>query len=275
MVENGSQTIRVAIHGAAGQMGRRLVALGSEDPQLTIAAALERSDYPEIGCDAGTLAGIKPLGVPLTGTLPNGADVVVDFSVPEPALAICDICAQRQIPLVLATTGFNGAQQDRIREAAKQIPIVWSPSMSKAVNITMELARFAAQALQRNGDAADVEIIERHHRFKKDAPSGTAIRFGEIIAGVMRQSRHQHGRKGLTGQRPRDEIGYHAVRYGDNPGVHTIVFGLLGETIELTVSATNRDCYVAGALAAAKFLVGKPPGQYSMLDVLGLSRPKD
>ncbi len=142
--------------------------------------------------------------------------------------------------------------------------------MSLAVNLTMKLATIAAEALRDCPGGADVEIIERHHRFKKDAPSGTALRFGELIADAMGLSRQVHGRAGQVGQRPHDELGYHAVRVGDNPGEHTIVFGMLGESMELTVRATNRDCYAVGALQAAKFVVGQPPGIYTMFDVLGL-----
>jgi 4-hydroxy-tetrahydrodipicolinate reductase len=142
--------------------------------------------------------------------------------------------------------------------------------MSLAVNLSMKLATIAAAALMDCPGGADVEIVERHHRFKKDAPSGTALRFGELIADAMGQRQARHGRAGQVGERPHDEIGYHAVRVGDNPGEHTIIFGMLGETIELTVRASNRDCYAVGALAAAKYVVGKPPGVYTMLDVLGL-----
>jgi 4-hydroxy-tetrahydrodipicolinate reductase len=143
--------------------------------------------------------------------------------------------------------------------------------MSLAVNLTMKLAETAARALKHCPNGADVEIIERHHRFKEDAPSGTALRFGEIIAEAMGLSHHRHGREGLTGQRSRNEIGYHAVRVGDNPGEHTIVFGMLGETIELTVKASNRDSYAAGALQAAKFVARQSIGLYNMYDVLGLA----
>jgi 4-hydroxy-tetrahydrodipicolinate reductase len=140
--------------------------------------------------------------------------------------------------------------------------------MSLAVNLTMRLCETAAKALA--GRDADVEILERHHRFKEDSPSGTALRLGEIISGAMGQTAHRHGRQGRPGKRPHEEIGYHAIRVGDDPGQHTIVFGMLGETIELSVRATNRDCYALGALAAAKFLFGRPPGLYGMSDVLGL-----
>src|SRR5690606_23927887 len=137
-------------------------------------------------------------------------------------------------------------------------------------NLAMKLCQTAGAALKGHSGGVDVEVIERHHRFKEDAPSGTALRFGQLIAGAMGQTRHVHGREGRPGQRPRDEIGYHALRVGDNPGEHTIVFGLLGETLEITVRATNRDCYAIGALTAAKWLAKQPPGLYSMNDVLGL-----
>ncbi len=143
--------------------------------------------------------------------------------------------------------------------------------MSLAVNLTMRLAQQAAKALKNVPQGADVEIIERHHRYKEDSPSGTALKFGQLIADEMGITNHVHGREGQVGARTRNEVGYHAVRVGDDPGQHTIIFGMLGETIELRVAASSRDCYAQGALAAAKFLVGKKPGIYSMFDVLGMS----
>lgn len=264
-----TEPLRIAIHGAAGRMGRRLVALAAADTSLAIVAALEAPEHPRLGEDAGTVAGIGPLGTPLSSEWSVEADVVLDFSVPHAVDRVLDACLQRRTALVAATTGLDAQQMDRLRQAATQIPLLWSPNMSLAVNLTMKLAEAAAKAL-RDHDA-DVEILERHHRFKEDAPSGTALRLGEIIAGVMGQSVHRHGRQGRLGARPHHEIGYHAIRTGDNPGEHTIVFGMLGETIELVVRATSRDCYALGALAAAKFLAGKPPGLYSMADVLGLA----
>ena len=174
------------------------------------------------------------------------------------------------MPLVLATTGLEEHQQEKVKQIAKTIPLLWAPSMSLAVNLAMKLTQVAAGALKDHPSGADVEIIERHHRFKEDSPSGTALKFGEIVAGEMHQSAAQHGRSGRPGKRPHGEIGYHAVRVGDNPGEHTIIFGLLGETLEISVKATNRDCYAYGALSAAKFLVRQKPGLYSMNDVLGL-----
>lgn len=262
--------LRVAIHGAAGRMGRRLVALGSLDRDLKVVAALESASHPDLGKDAGELAGLGAIGIPLTGALNTQVDVVIDFSVPAAALAIGEKCAERGIPLVVATTGFEHEQKDQIAALGHRIPVVWSPSMSMAVNLTMKLVATAGRVLKDYPNGTDVEIIERHHRFKEDAPSGTALKFGEIIADVMGQGVHTHGREGRPGARPRNEIGYHALRTGDNPGEHTIVFGMLGETIEVTVRASNRDCYAFGALTAAKFVAGKGPGLYAMADVLGL-----
>jgi 4-hydroxy-tetrahydrodipicolinate reductase len=263
-------TTRIVINGAAGRMGQRLIALGAADPELQIVAALDYAGHPAIGEDAGQIAGAGSIGVPLASQLDCDADVVIDFSVPAGADAATRLCQERGIPLVAATTGLTDAQKSALKAAAKAIPIVWAPNMSLAVNLTMKLSEVAANVLKDNATGTDVEIIERHHRYKKDAPSGTALHFGEIIAGAMGQTQHTHGRQGIVGERPRDEIGYHALRVGDNPGEHTIVFGLLGETIELTVRATNRDCYALGALAAAKFLSDQPPGLYGMDDVLGL-----
>lgn len=262
--------MKIAVHGAAGRMGQRVVAVASQNSNHKVVAALESANHPAIGQDAGLLAGVGELGVPLGVVGESDADVVIDFSVPDAAVAATKHCVEFKKPLVIATTGLDAGQQQFIHEAARRIPIVWAPSMSTAVNIAMKLTQIAAQALKGLPSAVDVEIIERHHRFKEDSPSGTALRFGEIVAREMGQTSHIHGREGRPGKRPRTEIGYHAVRTGDNPGEHTIIFGMLGETLELRVAASNRDCYAQGALLAAEWLHGKPPGLYSMNDVLGL-----
>jgi len=249
-------------------MGRQLVALAAADPELALKAALESAEHPRLGDDAGTVAGIGPIGIPLASRPEGEIDVVVDFSVPAATEAIVAISTDNAIPLVSATTGLDPRQTEKLEAAAEKIPVLWAPNMSLAVNLTMKLSEIAGGALADND--ADVEILERHHRFKEDAPSGTALEFGRIIAGVMGQSAHVHGRQGRPGKRPHDEIGYHAIRVGDDPGQHTIVFAMSGETVELTVRATSRDCYALGALAAAKFLAGKPAGAYAMADVLGL-----
>jgi len=259
---------RIAIHGAAGRVGQRLIALASADPMLTVAAAVDAPQHPRQGEDAGVVAGIGPIGVPVVASLDVPVDVVIDFSIPVASEAIVARCVEKKFPVVVATTGLREDQIEKLHVAGRQIPLLWAPNMSRAVNLTMKLVELAAIALK--DQDADVEILERHHRFKEDSPSGTALKFGQIIAKAMGQTIHRHGREGRPGQRPHQEIGYHAIRVGDNPGEHTIVFGMLGETIELTVRATNRDCYALGALAAAKYLVGKPAGMYGMADVLGL-----
>jgi 4-hydroxy-tetrahydrodipicolinate reductase len=251
-------------------MGRRLVALAAENDALEITAAIETRDHPSLGEDAGTLAGVGPIGVAVGSELPAAVDVVVDFSIPEAAVGVVAACCERNIPLVLATTGLDERQAASVRTAATRIPVCWAPNMSLGVNLVMKLCEVAARALKDHPTGADVEILERHHRFKEDSPSGTALAFGRLIAGIMGQTRHQHGREGRPGIRPHEEIAYHAIRSGDNPGEHTIVFGLLGETIELRVAATSRDCYAQGALVAAQWLVGRPSGLYGMNDVLGL-----
>jgi 4-hydroxy-tetrahydrodipicolinate reductase len=262
--------MKIAIHGAAGRMGCRVTALAASQANLEIVAALESATHPALGQDAGTLAGIGEIGVPLSVVGESAADVVIDFSVPTAAIAAAAHCLEFKKPLVIATTGFDEQQTAYLQKTAEQIPIVWAPSMSTAVNLVMKLTEIAAQALKNLPAGVDVEIIERHHRFKEDAPSGTALRFGQIVANAMSLETHTHGRSGRPGPRPRGEIGYHALRTGDDPGQHTIVFGMLGETIELRVAASNRDCYAQGALLAAEWIYGKPAGHYDMNDVLGL-----
>ena len=260
---------RIVIHGAAGRMGQRLIAMATADNQWEIVGALESENHPQLGKDAGEIAGVGPLQLPLQSSLPE-ADVVIDFSVPEATVGLAKVCAAQKVPLVTATTGLQDAQLQAVRDVAEQVAVLWAPSMSLLVNLTMKLAEMAGAALRQYDSGVDVEIIERHHRFKEDAPSGTALKFGQLIATAMDMKKHQHGREGQVGPRTSDEIGYHAVRIGDNPGEHTVLFGLLGETLELHVSATNRDAYASGALAAARFLVDKPAGWYGMNDVLGL-----
>ena len=266
--------LEIAICGAAGKMGLRLVDLIHADPALRIVAAIESNGHPKRGIDAGINAGIGPIDVLICDQAFSRSQkppaVLIDFSHPSGSEFAIEYCQSNQVPLVLATTGLEPETIHKIQAASQKIPLVWAPSMSLAVNLSMKLVEMAGQALKNQSTGVDVEIIERHHRFKADSPSGTALKFGQIIATAMGQTEHRHGRTGLVGARPQTEIGYHAVRLGDNPGQHTIVFGMLGETIELTVSASNRDCYAAGAIAAAKFVVNQPAGLYNMMDVLGI-----
>ena len=263
-------TISIAINGAAGRMGQRLIALVHADESLKLVAALEPENSPAIGKDAGEVAGIGTIGVIITAALPEHVDAVIDFSVPAGAVSIAKVCGQRRIPLVEATTGLSEDERQIILEAAQETAVVMAPSMSLAVNLAMKLVSEAGKALKEIPGGVDVEIIERHHRFKEDAPSGTALKFGEIVASEMGQSEHIHGREGQTGQRPATEIGYHALRTGDNVGEHQIVFGMMGETLEVYVRGHTRDSYAYGALTAAKFVARQGAGLYSMADDLNL-----
>jgi len=264
-------SLRLVVHGAAGRMGQRVIAGALAEPaRWRLAAAIERTGHPRCGIDAGGLAGCAAAGVTVADTWDCPADVVIDFSLPEAVPGIVATCVEKRVPLVVATTGLSAHDHERLAEAALTIPVLQAPSMSLAVNISMDLVGRAAMLLNGVGERADVEIIECHHHHKEDAPSGTALKFGALVRAAMGQVREAHGRAGRPGARLADEIGYHAVRAGDNPGEHTILFGLEGESLSVNVRATSRDCYARGALAAAVFLAGKPPGLYSMRDVLGL-----
>jgi 4-hydroxy-tetrahydrodipicolinate reductase len=263
-------TTTIGINGACGRMGLRIAQLAAQDRDLTIGAALESAGHPQLGRDLGDVAGLGPLQVPVRPELPRDVELhaVIDFSLPAGTMAVLPVCIQRRIPLVVATTGHTPEQRNEIEAATAQTALLIAPNMSLAVNLLFKLVRIAGEAL--HGKDFDVEVLERHHRYKKDSPSGTALHLARIIQEAMGQAQLRHGREGLVGERPADEIGIHAIRVGDNVGEHTIVFSTLGETLELTHRAHARDCYVRGALEAAKFLHGKPPGQYTMIDVLGL-----
>lgn len=271
MPDNLTGPIRLAVHGAAGRMGRRVLALAAADSRFQVVAAIDHPTSTSIGQDAGALAGIDSLGFNIGSAWPTDFDAVIDFSLPDAVDDVVRRATESGVRLVVATTGLSESQKQLLADAASSIPIVWAPSMSMAVNLTMRLAERAAEALREIPGGVDIEVIERHHRFKEDAPSGTALKFGELIAGKMKPPvEHVHGREGKTGERTRAEIGYHAIRAGDDPGQHTILFGMMGETLELRVAASNRDCYASGALAAAAWLADKPAGLYSMFDVLGV-----
>jgi len=252
----------IGVHGASGRMGTRLIQLIALDPTLKLAAALERAGHPHLGADAGALAAVSPLSVALSSSLPAelAVDVMIDFSLPDATLGVAETCRERGIPLVVGTTGFDAGERRLLESSSTRIPILIAPNMSRAVNLLMRLVGEAARSL---GKSADIAIVERHHRTKKDAPSGTALRLAECA------------RKGsVSGQRiqPADasvsEVDIHALRMADSPGEHTVIFAMLGETLELSHRALNRDGFARGALEAAKFLAGKPPGLYSMEDVL-------
>lgn len=261
----------IGINGACGRMGQRLVHLTRDDHRLILAAALEAPDHPEEDRDIGEVCGLGTLGVPVRSALhiEQRLDVMIDFSAPAGTKQALAVCLPRKIPLVVATTGHTGAEREEIEAAAHQIAVLMAPNMSLAVNVLFALVKQAARLLADKD--FDVEIVERHHRFKKDAPSGTALHFADIVREGMKQTEVTHGREGLVGERPRHEIGMHALRVGDNVGEHAIIFSTLGETLELVHKGHTRDSYARGAILAAKFLAGKPAGRYTMNDVLGLS----
>jgi 4-hydroxy-tetrahydrodipicolinate reductase len=260
----------IAVNGACGRMGQRIVALSREDPEFKLVAAVDWSGHPAQGRDAGDQAGVGQLGVPVTPSLPLDIrpDVLIDFSVPDGSVAAVKVCEDRKIPVVVATTGHTEAQRKEIEAAAHATAVLFAPSMSLVVNLLFKLVRDAAVALR--GKGFDIEIVERHHRFKKDSPSGTAMHFARIVQEASGIPKLVHGREGMVGERPANEIGVHAIRAGDNVGEHTIVFAALGETLELVHKGYSRDSYARGALLAAKFLANRPAGRYTMADVLGL-----
>jgi len=262
---------RIAVTGAAGRMGRIIVELARERPGLALTGAFERPGSPLLGTDAGTLAGGSPLGVPLSAD-PAGADfdVLVDFSTPAALAAAVAACRGHGRRLVVGTTGIDAGGRALLAEAAGSIPIVFAPNMSVGVNLCFRLAELAARAL---GDGADVEIVEAHHRDKVDAPSGTALRLGEIVAAALGRDLDAcavYARQGRTGPRGRSTIGFQTIRAGDIVGEHTVLFAADGERVEITHRASSRATFAAGALRAAEWLMSAPAGLYDMQDVLGL-----
>ncbi len=265
------QETRIAIHGAAGRMGRALIEACTKTPGLKFAAAVERLDSPYLGRDAGALAGLGELGVKLRGVVrPDEFDVLVDFTQPDPSLKALEVCRGGGKPMVIGTTGFSAGQKAAIEAAARQIPIVIAPNFSIGVNVALRLVDMAARAL---GNTMDVEIIEAHHRHKVDAPSGTALRMGEVVAAALGRNLKDcavYGREGVTGGRDRKCIGFATIRGGDVVGDHTVMFLGDGERVEISHRASNRLTFAYGAMQAARWLEGKPSGLYDMQDVLNL-----
>lgn len=262
----------IAIHGAAGRMGCRLIALTSEDPDLRLAGAIDRAGCPDLGRDAGSLAGVKTLGISLTDRLDpsTGVRVVIDFSAPVATRALMETCAAKGIAMVIGTTGLTQDDQRLIEAASKKTAILQATNMSLGVNLLFALA---AQVAKRLGDDYDIEIVESHHRFKKDAPSGTAMSIAQAICDATGKDIVKdlvHGRHGDDTTRKRGQIGMHALRVGDVVGDHTVTFGTLGERLELSHYASTRDIFARGALRAAKWIAHMQPGRYHMKDVLGL-----
>jgi 4-hydroxy-tetrahydrodipicolinate reductase len=265
--------IGLVVGGAAGRMGTRIVALARESPDLRVVAALEAPGHPALGSDAGTTAQVGVVGVTITSdpaAAITAGRVLVEFSVPEASLEHLRLVAAAGACAVIGTTGFSAAQRAEIEALGRRTAIMQAPNMSVAVTLAFKLLPIMARAL---GDDYDVEITEIHHRYKKDAPSGTALRLAEVVAEALGRDLGKvavHGRHGLPGERTPKEIGMFSLRSGDVVGEHTVSFGTLGERLELTHRAHNRDTFARGALRAARFVAGRAPGLYSMQDVVGL-----
>ena len=259
----------VAITGAAGRMGQRLVALAHADQELSVACAIEHAGHASIGKDAGELAGVGKIDAPISDTLNETVDVLIDFTSPAGTREFLNQCRTKGIAIVIGTTGLRDEDHRAIDDAARDIAVLQAPNMSLGVNLLFKIAGDVAKRL---GDDYDIEIVEGHHRFKKDAPSGTAMGIADAILAATGKTKDalvfdRHGDETL--RKPGD-IGMHALRMGDEVGRHTTCFAALGERLELTHVATSRDTFARGALHAAKWLAGKAPGRYRVADVLGL-----
>ncbi len=270
-----AQNVRVAIHGVGGRMGRAIVDVLEDDETIGVTGALEHEGSALIGADLGAILRGEPNGVVITHDLAAGlesADVVIDFTRPEPTAKLLAACAERGVPAVVGTTGLDDAARAALDDAAKKVPVVFAPNMSVGVNLLFHLASRAAALL---GPEFDAEIVEMHHKRKVDAPSGTAVRLAEVVAeakGLDPEEEIVHGRSGHVGMRPEREIGVMTLRGGDVVGEHTLFLVGAGERIELTHRATDRAIFARGAVRAAKWIVGRPAGRYDMADVLGVPR---
>lgn len=265
--------VRIIVTGATGRMGSRIAALSREYQELELAGALERKGHEGIGKELGQLIGISETKVRLSDTLDEisgSADVIIDFTSTAGALEHAKSAAVLKKAMVIGTTGFSKEEMEEIRKVSRDIPLVLAPNMSVGVNLLLKILQDISRVL---GDEYDIEIVEAHHRMKKDAPSGTALKMAQVIAEAVNRNLDEvavYARKGLTGERSKKEIGIQTVRAGDIVGEHTVLFGGLGERIEITHKASSRDTFARGALKAALWIAGKGPGLYDMQDVLGL-----
>ena len=267
-------SIRIGITGAAGRMGKTLIeAIELVGEGMTLAAAVERPESTLLGADAGELAGVGHKGVPVEGSLADvigNIDVLIDFTVPAATLANAAQCAEQGVAIVIGTTGFTPDEQARLDFAAGSTAVCKASNFSTGVNLCFKLLDMAARVL---GDDVDVEVYEAHHRHKIDAPSGTALSMGEVVAGALGRDLGKvavYGREGQTGARDRETIGFATVRAGDIVGDHTVTFAAEGERVEITHKASSRMSFARGAVRAAGWLVQQKPGMYDMQDVLGL-----
>lgn len=265
---------RIAVMGAAGRMGKTLIEAVRQTSDTVLGVAVDRPDSSLVGADVGELAGIGKIGLPLQGDLQavlEQFDVLIDFTHPTVTLKNLEICRRAGKAMVIGTTGFSVEEKQLLLAAAKEIPVVFAANYSVGVNLCLKLLDTAARVL---GDEVDIEIIEAHHRHKVDAPSGTALRMGEVVAKALGRDLQKvavYGREGQTGARERETIGFATVRAGDVVGDHTVLFAAEGERVEITHKASSRMTFAKGAVRAAIWLKNSPPGLYDMQDVLGLS----
>ena len=266
--------MRIAVVGVSGRMGAVLCKAAVQAERATLAVAAARPGSDSVGKDAGECVGIGALGIKVVDDLAAAVDqfdVLVDFTRPDASMAFIELCRQAGKKIVIGTTGYSDAQKAAIAEAAKDVAIVLAPNMSVGVNLALKLLALAAKVM---GDYTDIEVIEAHHRHKIDAPSGTALRMGEVIADALGRDLKDcaiYGREGITGERDRKTIGFSTIRAGDIVGDHTVMFADEGERLEITHKATSRMTFANGAVRAAVWLKDKPNGLYDMQDVLGLS----
>lgn len=264
---------RIAINGAAGRMGRCLIQAVEQTDGLELSAAIDRADSSLLGADAGELAGVGKLGIAITTDIAAAtanSDVIIDFTLPEVTMALLDHCVSNQCHLVIGTTGFSDQQKSTIEQAAQSISMVLAPNMSVGVNLSLKLLDIAARVL---GDDVDIEIVEAHHRHKVDAPSGTALRMGEVVADALGRDLKEcaiYGREGRTGERDRKTIGFATIRAGDIVGEHTVMFASEGERVEITHKASSRMTFALGAMRASSWLMSRKSGLFDMQNVLDL-----
>ena len=266
--------IRIGVTGAAGRMGQSLIQAISAEPHAQLAAATLRPGHVALGQDAGLIAGLGEIGVTATDNLSEAltqVDVLIDFTTPEATLDNAAACAEQGVPIVVGTTGLSTGQVDQLTQFLEKVPVCFSANFSTGVNLCLQLLEKAAEVL---GADSDIEIIEAHHRHKVDAPSGTALAMGRVIADTLGRDLEQdaiYGREGITGARDQKTIGFSTIRGGDVVGDHTVLFAADGERVEITHKASSRLTFANGAVRAASWIAGQPAGLYDMQDVLGLN----
>lgn len=265
--------IRIAIVGAAGRMGKNLIQAVVQEDGCELSVAVERPDSTLIGCDAGELAGVGKLNVAVCDNLAEQVesfDVVIDFTSPENSLVNTRLCQEQGKAMIIGTTGLTDEQKAQLKTLSEKCPVVFAPNMSVGVNLLFKLLETAASVLN---EGYDIEVIEAHHRYKKDAPSGTALRLGEVVADTLGRDLKTcavYGREGITGERDPETIGFATVRAGDVVGDHTVLFATEGERVEITHKASSRMTFAKGAVRAAKWIRSQDAGLFDMQDVLGL-----